>query len=99
MFSLLFNTLIIIFLNVLSFFLLKDVILSDIDGDGYMEMVIGLTDRVVRSYSWLDPDPHRSTDVENSKDLGDKFNDIFNSYFQALVSFLFLNFLLHTLNH
>lgn len=30
----------------------KDIILADIDGDGLVEMVLGLTDRVVRSYRW-----------------------------------------------
>lgn len=30
----------------------KDIILADIDGDGSVEMVLGLTDRVVRSYRW-----------------------------------------------
>lgn len=30
----------------------KDIILADIDGDGMIEMVLGLTDRVVRSYRW-----------------------------------------------
>lgn len=31
----------------------KDIILADIDGDGLTEMVLGLTDRVVRSYRWF----------------------------------------------
>ncbi|KAF5297396.1 hypothetical protein FQR65_LT01327 [Abscondita terminalis] len=31
----------------------KDVLLADIDGDGSLELVIGLTDRVVRSYRWI----------------------------------------------
>lgn len=30
----------------------KDIILADIDGDGSVELVLGLTDRVVRSYRW-----------------------------------------------
>lgn len=30
-----------------------DIVLGDIDGDGQMEMVLGLTDRVVRSYKWM----------------------------------------------
>lgn len=30
----------------------KDIILADIDGDGLVELVLGLTDRVVRSYRW-----------------------------------------------
>lgn len=27
--------------------------MGDIDGDGLIEMVLGLTDRVVRSYRWI----------------------------------------------
>lgn len=27
--------------------------MGDVDGDGYNEMVLGLTDRVVRSYKWI----------------------------------------------
>lgn len=30
----------------------KDILLADVDGDGLIEMVLGLTDRVVRSYRW-----------------------------------------------
>lgn len=32
----------------------KVAILGDIDNDGYIELVLGLTDRVVRSYRWVD---------------------------------------------
>ncbi|KAK4873271.1 hypothetical protein RN001_015300 [Aquatica leii] len=31
----------------------KDVLLADVDGDGCLELVIGLTDRIVRSYRWI----------------------------------------------
>lgn len=31
----------------------KDIVIGDIDGDGNVEMVLGLTDRVVRSYKWI----------------------------------------------
>ncbi|CAH0547712.1 unnamed protein product [Brassicogethes aeneus] len=31
----------------------KNILLGDIDGDGAVEMVLGLTDRVVRSYKWM----------------------------------------------
>ncbi|KAF5286082.1 hypothetical protein FQA39_LY16428 [Lamprigera yunnana] len=31
----------------------KDVLLADIDGDGCLELIIGLTDRIVRSYRWI----------------------------------------------
>ncbi|KAG8287756.1 integrin alpha FG-GAP repeat-containing protein 2 [Homalodisca vitripennis] len=31
----------------------KVIILEDVDGDGTVEMVVGLTDRVVRSYRWV----------------------------------------------
>ncbi|XP_076264137.1 KICSTOR complex protein ITFG2-like [Rhynchophorus ferrugineus] len=35
----------------------KNIILGDIDNDGLVEMVVGLTDRVVRSYRWVsEPD-------------------------------------------
>lgn len=33
--------------------------MGDIDGDGMIEMVLGLTDRVVRSYRWIS-NPQRS---------------------------------------
>lgn len=35
------------------------ILLGDIDGDGYIEMVLALTDRVVRSYRWMS-NPQRS---------------------------------------
>ena len=35
----------------------KDVIIGDINGDDSLELVISLTDRVVRTYKWL---PHSS---------------------------------------
>uniref|UniRef100_T1J124 Integrin-alpha FG-GAP repeat-containing protein 2 n=1 Tax=Strigamia maritima TaxID=126957 RepID=T1J124_STRMM len=38
------------------------VILADIDGDGNLELVIGLTDRVVRSYRWT----HLSSTLEGN---------------------------------
>ncbi|XP_023015849.2 KICSTOR complex protein ITFG2 [Leptinotarsa decemlineata] len=31
----------------------KDIVLGDVDGDGMIEMILGLTDRVVRSYRWV----------------------------------------------
>ncbi|KAK7081609.1 integrin alpha FG-GAP repeat-containing protein 2 [Halocaridina rubra] len=31
----------------------KDIIIEDINGDGLAEMVVGLTDRVVRTYRWM----------------------------------------------
>ncbi|XP_057661865.1 KICSTOR complex protein ITFG2-like isoform X4 [Diorhabda carinulata] len=31
----------------------EDIVIGDIDGDGNVEMVLGLTDRVVRSYKWI----------------------------------------------
>ncbi|KAK9720116.1 Integrin-alpha FG-GAP repeat-containing protein 2 [Popillia japonica] len=39
----------------------KDILLGDIDGDGLVEMVVGLTDRVVRSYRWCDSDTIESS--------------------------------------
>ncbi|KAK5640395.1 hypothetical protein RI129_011206 [Pyrocoelia pectoralis] len=39
----------------------KDVLLADIDGDGLLELVVGLTDRVVRSYRWV-TDQNKTTD-------------------------------------
>ncbi|CAG9824272.1 unnamed protein product [Phaedon cochleariae] len=58
----------------------KHIILGDIDGDGYTEMVLGLTDRVVRSYRWI-ANPHKSDfnimdanlDFEPSEKLLGKF--------------------------
>nr|CAH7722893.1 unnamed protein product [Callosobruchus chinensis] len=38
----------------------KSILLGDIDGDGSLEMVLGLTDRVVRSYKWVG-NPHKPT--------------------------------------
>ena len=35
----------------------KDVIIGDINGDGSCELVISLTDRVVRTYRWLPASP------------------------------------------
>ncbi|XP_060520130.1 KICSTOR complex protein ITFG2-like [Cylas formicarius] len=35
----------------------KNIVLGDVDGDGEVEMVIGLTDRVVRSYRWVSNAP------------------------------------------
>lgn len=32
---------------------LQQILLADIDGDGNVELVIGLTDRVIRSYRWV----------------------------------------------
>lgn len=40
-------------------FLLQCILLGDIDGDGMIEMVLALTDRVVRSYRWISS-PQRS---------------------------------------
>ncbi|KRT82058.1 hypothetical protein AMK59_4701, partial [Oryctes borbonicus] len=47
----------------------KDILLGDIDGDGLIEMVLGLTDRVVRSYRWCEneaADACSSVDDENN---------------------------------
>ncbi|XP_072398636.1 KICSTOR complex protein ITFG2-like [Diabrotica undecimpunctata] len=53
----------------------KDIIIGDIDGDGNFEMVLGLTDRVVRSYKWMS-NPNRSmldiSDVSSQFDPSDK---------------------------
>ncbi|KAI4472029.1 integrin alpha repeat domain-containing [Holotrichia oblita] len=43
----------------------KDILLGDIDGDGLIEMVVGLTDRVVRSYRWCDNDTIESSTSED----------------------------------
>ena len=32
---------------------MKDIVISDITGDGTCELVISLTDRVVRTYKWI----------------------------------------------
>ncbi|GLV45811.1 hypothetical protein CBL_02831 [Carabus blaptoides fortunei] len=39
----------------------KVAILGDVDGDGVIELVLGLTDRVVRSYRWVDSQQSDST--------------------------------------
>ncbi|XP_017774191.1 PREDICTED: integrin-alpha FG-GAP repeat-containing protein 2-like [Nicrophorus vespilloides] len=47
----------------------KYILLDDIDGDGCIEMVLGLTDRVIRSYRWFDPfHPNKAViNVPNTK--------------------------------
>lgn len=32
----------------------KELLLADLDGDGHNELIIGLTDRVLRTYKWID---------------------------------------------
>lgn len=39
----------------------KEAILADIDQDGCMELILGLTDRVVRTYRWADLSNHGTT--------------------------------------
>lgn len=44
----------------------KVLVIADIDGDGLNEMIIGYTDRVIRSYRWSgDPTSAGSTDSQN----------------------------------
>lgn len=77
----------IIFLNIFPFFLLKDLILSDIDADGYVELVVGLTDRVVRSYRWVEmglgsSDDSASSDEDSDREPSGKLNEIFKYFFR-----------------
>ncbi|KAJ8982298.1 hypothetical protein NQ317_001158 [Molorchus minor] len=58
----------------------QNILLGDVDGDGLNEMVLGLTDRVVRSYRWinsLDKPNLKATEFgminESSHDLQGKF--------------------------
>lgn len=37
----------------------KELLLADLDGDGQFEMIIGLTDRVIRTYRWVQIGPDR----------------------------------------
>ncbi|XP_076328664.1 KICSTOR complex protein ITFG2-like isoform X2 [Tachypleus tridentatus] len=47
----------------------KSCLLADIDGDGEVELVIGLTDRVLRTYRWV-RQPHSSTSDFKGKLVG-----------------------------
>ncbi|CAH1187678.1 unnamed protein product [Phyllotreta striolata] len=44
----------------------KNIVLGDIDGDGNIEMVLGLTDRVVRSYKWIGNPDTSTLDITDS---------------------------------
>lgn len=37
----------------------KDLLLADLDGDGQNELIVGLTDRVLRTYKWITIGPDR----------------------------------------
>lgn len=53
----------------------KVALLGDVDGDGSIELVLGLTDRVVRSYRWVNsPQFVSSPDVDLHKDIKNAFN-------------------------
>lgn len=44
----------------------KNIVLGDLDGDGNIEMVLGLTDRVVRSYKWIGNPDKSAVDITDS---------------------------------
>lgn len=48
----------------------KDIILADIDGDDLVEIVFGLTDRVVRSYRWYSS-PYTQKSAMHMPELAD----------------------------
>ncbi|XP_044750149.1 KICSTOR complex protein ITFG2 isoform X1 [Coccinella septempunctata] len=50
----------------------KDILLADVDGDGALEMVLGLTDRVVRSYKWIPNVGIRNKSFSSSSSSEDK---------------------------
>ncbi|KAJ8952025.1 hypothetical protein NQ318_023466 [Aromia moschata] len=45
----------------------KNILLGDVDGDGMIEMVLGLTDRVVRSYRWIGNAHKHSLSISDSE--------------------------------
>ncbi|KAJ8922182.1 hypothetical protein NQ315_004117 [Exocentrus adspersus] len=47
----------------------KNILLGDVDGDGMIEMVLGLTDRVVRSYRWINNSNKSTADIAMDADL------------------------------
>ncbi|XP_044729460.1 KICSTOR complex protein ITFG2-like [Chrysoperla carnea] len=51
----------------------KVVLLGDIDGDGLIEMVIALTDRVVRSYRWYESDQLSSSAEPKQSSVNENF--------------------------
>lgn len=53
-------------------------ILGDVDGDGVIELVLGLTDRVVRSYRWVDS--QNADPVNENLQASVKFENIQGDY-------------------
>lgn len=72
--------------------LFQNIMLADVDGDGRIEMVVGLTDRVVRSYRFLKHTDKSAVDLTEEGDaseeklLGETLNQ--NKYFVFLVYYL-----------
>lgn len=67
--------------------------LGDVDGDGMVEMVLGLTDRVVRSYRWITSSHKFTVDIttdanlsfeHSDKLLGEFWNDSIKSYWNSI---------------
>jgi hypothetical protein len=52
----------------------KNIVLGDIDDDGMIEMILGLTDRVVRSYRWINEPTKSSIEANISYDAGEENN-------------------------
>lgn len=59
----------------LGVFYLKNILLGDVDGDGMVEMVLGLTDRVVRSYRWISNSNKSTIDITIDSNLSFEHSD------------------------
>lgn len=56
----------------------KDILLADVNGDGSIEMVLGLTDRVVRSYRWIPNVGTRNKSFSSTSSSEEKENKVDN---------------------
>lgn len=61
---------------------MKNILLGDVDGDGMVEMVLGLTDRVVRSYRWINNTNKSTIDVTIDANLSSEhFDKLLGKFF------------------
>lgn len=69
---------------------LQVVLLGDIDGDGLIEMVIALTDRVVRSYRWYESDQLSSSAETKQSSVNESFKSGKNQ--TCVITFILFTF-------